>query len=99
MLWLVGGLLLILLGTLSPFNFTPLSVSKRDALRSFFSTQAIGLISTEIFYCFPLRIWVRERAEEPRNASVGEARNRGGVEFWVDGDRGSAATLSAPKSE
>ena len=35
-LWLIGGLLLILLGTLAPFNFTPLSVGKRDALRSFF---------------------------------------------------------------
>ena len=35
-LWLVGGLLLILLGTLAPFNFTPLSVGKKDALRSFF---------------------------------------------------------------
>lgn len=32
----MGGLLLILLGTLSPFSFTLLSVSKRDALRSFF---------------------------------------------------------------
>ncbi len=35
-LWLVGGLLLILLGTLAPFNFTRLSIGKKDALRSFF---------------------------------------------------------------
>ena len=35
-LWLFCGLLLILLGTLAPFNFTPLSVGKKDALRSFF---------------------------------------------------------------
>ena len=35
-LWLVGGLLLVLLGTLAPFNFTPLSIGKKEALRSFF---------------------------------------------------------------
>ena len=35
-LWFVGGLLLVLLGTLAPFNFTPLAIGKKDALRSFF---------------------------------------------------------------
>ena len=41
-LWLVGGLLLILLGTLAPFNFTPLSMGKKEALRSFFQHPSDG---------------------------------------------------------
>jgi glycopeptide antibiotics resistance protein len=36
MYWFVGGLVLILLGTLAPFNFTPLAISKKNALKSFF---------------------------------------------------------------
>ena len=36
LLWWVGGLLLILLGTLAPFNFTLLFMGKKEALRSFF---------------------------------------------------------------
>ena len=41
-LWLMGGLLLILLGTLGPFNFTPLSMGKKEALRSFFQHPSDG---------------------------------------------------------
>ena len=38
----MGGLLLILLGTLAPFNFTPLSMGKKEALRSFFQHPSDG---------------------------------------------------------
>ncbi len=34
--WFVGGLLLVLVGTLAPFNFTPLAISKKNAIKSFF---------------------------------------------------------------
>jgi VanZ family protein len=39
-LWLVGGLLLVLLGTLAPFNFTPLAIGKKDAIKTFFQPRS-----------------------------------------------------------
>ncbi len=35
-LWCLGGLLFIIMGTLAPYNFTALSIGKKDALKTFF---------------------------------------------------------------